>query len=132
MSYVVKTIALSFIIQTAISDCERKRIIHTIRFPECQHKRILSFGCAGTCNSYSETSSTESGVIVRHCECCQENDKILRQARIICRNEEGNTPFNYVVVSLAIPTSCSCRSCSPLPQHDNPGEPDIFNLEKEK
>lgn len=126
-SIIVKTVVLALIMHTVISQCDRKRIIHTIRYQDCIPKRILSFGCAGTCNSYTQPSASQSGQLVKHCECCQDSDRISRQARIICPNVQGDTPFKYVVVSLSIPTSCLCRPCSPLSLEVNPGEPDIFN-----
>jgi len=111
-SIIIKIVVLALIIHTVISQCDRKRIIHTIRYLDCIPKRILSFGCEGTCNSYTQPSTSQLGQLVRYCECCQDNDRISRHARIICPNVQGDTPFKYVVVSLSIPTSCLCQPCS--------------------
>ena len=108
------TVLISFvIIPTILSQCERKRIIQTIQYMDCQPKRVMSFECAGTCTSFSRPSPTMPGVLMRQCQCCQENDFITRRVRLLCPNTNAEIPFRFVTMSVSISVSCSCKSCSP-------------------
>lgn len=121
---------LCVFIPLSSTQCDRKRIIHTIRYGHCQPKRLLSFGCMGTCSSYTRPSATESGELENHCQCCQDAEKRFARVRILCPDSTGERVLKVYVVRLAVPTECSCRPCSFLPNTIIPSEPDFLQKKR--
>ncbi|XP_063421725.1 bursicon-like [Mytilus trossulus] len=117
----IACVILGVFITLSAAQCEKKFIIHTIKLKDinCPQKRIISYGCMGTCTSYTRPSSTNFGQLEHHCQCCQDAEKIFARVRIYC-------PHKVYVVTLAVPRECSCRPCSLLPDHIIPSEPDFL------
>ncbi|CAG2212901.1 unnamed protein product [Mytilus edulis] len=126
----IACVILGVFITLSAAQCERKRIIHTIRYRDCHPKRLLSFGCMGTCTSYTRPSSTNSGELDQYCQCCQDAEKRFARVRILCPDTSGERMFKVYVVTLAVPQECSCRPCSLLPNHIIPSEPDFLQKKK--
>lgn len=102
------------------SQCNRRRIIHHITYRNCQPKRVLSWGCSGTCNSYSRPSQTEPERLERFCQCCREMEIRIRRVRLLCPSRHN--AFRHRIIRVKIPKSCSCRPCSYLPDRVIPSE----------
>ena len=99
-------------IPTVLSRCNRRRIIHTIQYMDCQPKRVMTFECSGKCTSSVRPSSAGTGRLERFYQCCQESDSIARHVRLICPYIHGESPFNSVIVPLTIPLVCVCQRCT--------------------
>lgn len=105
------------------ADCVRRRIVHTIRFKDCQPKRLLSFACSGACQSYARLSPTDPNEILRLCTCCQEIAKVKKRVAIFCPSRSDEIrPFRRMIIQVNFPIKCMCRPCSVLPTHLLPSE----------
>ncbi len=85
--------------------CRRLNLVHQISSAGCTPRRIPSFGCRGTCTSYSRVSPLDYRQMERHCQCCQESGHRTANVRLTCGNR-------YRFVQTQVPTSCMCRPCN--------------------
>ncbi|OWF56234.1 Bursicon [Mizuhopecten yessoensis] len=106
--------------------CNRGRIRHTLTYHNCQPKRLLSWGCAGTCQAYSRPSSTVPGDIEHFCECCKHTEFETRRTILQCPSTDGLS-FRRIAVRVNIPSGCACRPCSALPHHILSAEEELRN-----
>lgn len=109
---VIKVLILYLMIPTVLSECKRRRIIHTIQYMDCLPKRVMTFVCSGKCTSSVRPSPTGTGGLEQFCECCQESDSVTRHARLLCPNTHEESPFKSVIVPLTIPLVCVCQRCT--------------------
>lgn len=124
--YAMITLGLFLVLDYSSSECQRRLILRTMRYPNCIPKRIVSFGCKGTCNSYTAPSPSRPDELEHHCQCCQDAERRIRRAIITCPDTESPRQYKNYTVRLAIPTECSCRPCSVLPNRIIPSEPDFL------
>ena len=110
----------------AHADCSMHRIIHTIRYNNCQPKRVLSYACSGTCTSYTKPSRSGNNELDRFCECCQEEEERVAGIPIRCPNADS-TGFNRIIIRVKIPIGCRCRPCAFLPNNIIAGEQQILS-----
>lgn len=114
---IVLTICLTqFLMSSAFAECSLQRVVHTIQYRDCHQKRLLSFACNGTCNSYTKVSRTNPSELERSCQCCQEIRVVQRRTAIRCPGDEPGIPFKRVIVPVVYPVSCMCRACSQTPE----------------
>ena len=97
------------------SACSLQRSVHAIRFRQCIPKRVLSFNCRGTCNSYSSINPANLLTIIRDCNCCKETG--FQNARVVlrCPRPSGGRGYRNAHIRVKMPTGCSCRPCDPVP-----------------
>ena len=101
-------VLLIFVVQSSAS-CRKLRLVHRISRHGCQTRQIPSYGCRGSCPSYSRVSPTNYLEMERHCECCQESGQRTVHVSLRCNDDRGQ--FN-LVVETQVPRSCMCRPCN--------------------
>ncbi|XP_022080139.1 bursicon-like [Acanthaster planci] len=111
---------LSGLISQCSATCRRQALIHLIDHEGCTLRRVPSFGCRGTCTSYSRVSPTDYTRMERSCQCCQESDHMMRGVRLNCPELFPSTK----VVEVKVAMSCTCRPC-----HGGSGVPSETRLE---
>jgi hypothetical protein len=122
---------LATTVPAATGACRRpKLVVSTIRYGDCQPKRVLVVACIGTCPSYARISPTNSGEIEHSCQCCGELDKINIPVQIRC--PDSNDGLRIVHIGLSIPISCMCRPCSSLPDTLQPSESGFLSNQPKK
>ncbi|RUS77412.1 hypothetical protein EGW08_014831 [Elysia chlorotica] len=106
---------------TEASACSLHRSVHTVRFRQCIPKRVLSFNCRGTCDSYSSLNPADLMSIIRNCNCCTETGFRTARIPLRCPKPDGESGYRNAHVRVKLPTGCSCRPCEPVPTIE-PGE----------
>ena len=124
----VAAVGVCLVVEYSTSECERRFVRKTIRFQNCRSKRVLTYGCRGTCSSYTKPSSTRPDILTHYCQCCHDAEKRFVSIRLVCPNIMGHRRFKMYRVRLAVPTRCSCRSCSALPTRIVPSEPEYLHV----
>ena len=114
VAFCLLTLTLILSCKFAQADCRMHRIIHTIRYNNCQPKRVLSYACRGTCTSYTKPSRSRDNQLDRFCECCQEEDERVARVPIRCPNADS-TGFHRSILRVKIPIGCRCRPCGFVP-----------------
>ncbi|XP_033745961.1 bursicon-like [Pecten maximus] len=108
------------------SECNRRRIIHTLSYEGCQPKPLLSFACDGACSSYSRPSVDLAGELTHYCECCKQTETRMLRTALICPNRDGRS-IRRILIRVNIPIACACRPCSALPANIIPAEQELQN-----
>ncbi|XP_033639409.1 bursicon-like [Asterias rubens] len=121
---VVKCALIAILLLGVISQCSavcrRQPLIHSIVHEGCQTKRLRTFGCRGTCNSYSRVSPTDYTQMERSCQCCQESQHVVGFVELNCPSLSPPTQ----IVEFRHVRSCSCRPCNSVS-----GVPRVTRLE---
>ena len=105
--------------------CQRRFLRRTIRVENCFPKTIFTFGCRGTCATYSRPSTHYPGQIERHCECCKEGSSERKIVNIFCPSGVNNE-IELIRFNVRVPITCDCRVCAMLPDEIIGGD-DIIN-----
>ena len=106
--------------------CHRRRIIHTVRYANCQQRRMFSYACRGFCSSSVHVSRFVDNRVDSQCQCCRADQTVTRRMRLICPTVSGNRPFRILYIPVSIPRSCRCRPCSALPAEIIPSERNLL------
>ena len=104
-------LVLSGLISQCSAECHRQPLIHIIDRDGCNIKKLPSYGCRGTCTSYSRVSPTDYTQMERSCQCCQEVGHITRRIRLRCPGQFPSTRN----VDVRVPQFCTCRPCNGVP-----------------
>ena len=126
MHWYLVTLMTVLLFHTSSGNCARRRLINTIKYDNCHPKRILTYGCMGSCLSYAQPSASQKNHLEHFCQCCQEEDKIEARVGLLCPNPGGRRRFKRIVFRVTIPRNCSCRPCSLTPFEINRPEPDFM------
>ncbi|KAK6165551.1 hypothetical protein SNE40_022459 [Patella caerulea] len=72
---------------------------------QCSPSRIVTYGCRGTCHSYSKLDRNNTTKLMRSCNCCEPIRVGLRLAVLECVNGiQIRTPVKFA-------RQCQCRPC---------------------
>ena len=111
---------LSGLISQCSASCRRLPLTHVISHEGCIPKHVPSFGCRGTCTSYSRVSPTDYTRMERSCQCCQEANHQTKRVTLYCPRLYRTTR----TVGVRVAESCTCRPC-----HGSSGVPSVTRLE---
>ncbi|XP_038045198.1 bursicon-like [Patiria miniata] len=107
----IALLLLGLISQCSAATCQRRGLSHLISHEGCMPRRVPSYGCRGSCTSYSRVSPTDYTQMERSCQCCQESD---HQVRTVWLNCPALFPNTRMQVELKMAMSCNCRPCHGL------------------
>ena len=108
------------------SQCLRHHAIYTVRYGNCQPRRILVRACKGGCFTHARPSQTSPTEMMHFCQCCQQDDVIRVRTFLLCPSGGSSRRFRTVPFPVTMAESCTCRPCSILPNTIIPSEGKIL------
>ncbi|KAL5022152.1 hypothetical protein ScPMuIL_001307 [Solemya velum] len=112
MTFTLGTLLFLTVLSTPVlPGCYQRRVVQTVRYGDCLPKRLLTYACVGTCESFSKTSPGTPGTLETSCNCCSAVAVAQRRTSLDCPDPTGETTFTPVIHKVLMPLRCACWPC---------------------
>lgn len=98
--------------------CVSQQRVTRISVDGCIPRLVVMSRCEGRCSSYVRPSPDDTGLLERHCMCCEEDDSKMVSTYVRCRLPH----WQRLRIQIPMPESCRCRPCREVPESVTPME----------
>lgn len=112
-------LVLLLVTNVTAQSCVSQQRVTSITVDGCIPRRVVMSRCEGRCSSYVRPSPDNTGLLERHCMCCEEDDSKMVSTAVMCRYPPH---WRRLRIQIPMPKSCRCRPCRQVPESVVPME----------